>query len=88
MVYSSVLSPSDVIIPPSSRYQIYLARLLPSVVLGREHTIVTTSSGVPAISGVPTVTAPLGDSETTGMSKQDKKELKNREDFFHYYKMG
>ena len=62
MVYSSVLSPSDVIIPPSSRYHVYLARLLPSVVLGREHTIVITSSLVPAIRGVSTVT-PLGVSE-------------------------
>ena len=62
MVYISVLSPSDVIIPPSSRYHIYLARLLPSVVLGREHTIVTTSSLVPEIRGVPTVTS-LGVSE-------------------------
>ena len=71
MVYSSVLSPSDGIILPSSRYHIYLARLLPSVVLRREHTIVTTSSLVPEIRGVPTVTAPFGGSETTGTSKQD-----------------
>ena len=62
MVYSSVLSPSDVIIPPSSRYHIYLARLLPSVVLGREHTIIRTSSWVPEIRGVSTATA-LGVSE-------------------------
>ena len=71
MVYFSVLSPSDGIVLPSSRHHIYLARLLPSVVLGREHSIVVTSSLVPEIRGVPTVTAPVGGSETTGTSKQD-----------------
>ena len=65
MVYSSVLLPSDVIILPSSRYHIYLPRLLPSVKLEREHTIVKMSSLVPEIRGVSTVTASLGGSETT-----------------------